>query len=91
MYETFEACFRALLNDSEKDTAGGGTVTRDDAGFEYYLNHDPVPDEATEFVGLYPSSVPTRTWTVVCHGGTEAEDEYHAYIANPENGDLIPA
>jgi hypothetical protein len=90
MFETFEACFRALLDDPEKDNTRGGTVTMDDGAYEYYLNHDPVPDEATEYVGLYPSSDPSRKWTVFFHGGPAAEAEYHAFITNPENGDLIP-
>lgn len=90
MYDSFEECFHALLNDPEKDEAGGGIITKDNDKFAYFVN-EGVPDEATEFLGIYPSTTPhINKWTVVYHGGQEAEAEYHAFVTNPENGDLFP-
>jgi len=91
VYDSFEECFHALLSDPEIDNSRSGVITKDNDKYAYFLDED-APDEATEFLGIYPSSTPDiNKWTVIYHAGPEAEAEYHAFITNPENGDLIPS
>jgi len=91
MYDNFDDCLRALLEDDGLDAAHGGVIWKEGTRFDYSLHPDETPDEATEYLGLYPSSNPSRNkWTVVHHGGQPAETDYHAFISDPNNGELIP-
>lgn len=83
MYETFEECLRALLDESK-----GGLITRSNNRFHYAVPGQPEP-EGDVFLGIYPSATPDVDWRVMFHGGQEAEAAYREYISNPENGDLL--
>jgi hypothetical protein len=82
MYETFEECLRALLNQGQ-----GGLITKDNNRFNYALPGQPEP-EGDLYLGIYPSATPDVDWRVMFHGGPEAEAAYREFTANPENGDL---
>ena len=86
MYETFESCARALLQDEQRDAAKGGVIFKNNNRFDYTLNNQPEPDEGEPFLGVYPSATPDVTWRVMFHGGQEAEAAYREFTANPENG-----
>ena len=57
MYDSFEECFHALFSDPEIDNAKGGLITKDNNKFAYFIDEE-APDEATEFLGIYPSATP---------------------------------
>ncbi len=90
MYETFEECARALLQDDKLDEAKGGVISKNGVRFDYTLHGQPEA-EGEPFVGVYPSATPEVKWRVMFHGGQEAEEAYREFTLNPENGQLCPA
>jgi hypothetical protein len=88
MYETFEQCARALLNNKQLDEAKGGLITINNNRFDYSLHGQPE-QEGDPFLGIYPSATPEAKWRVVHHKVPESEDAYRAFTANPENGEFI--
>jgi len=89
MFKTFAECFTALLENAELHAANGGLVSRLNGQFIYSLHGTPE-GEAEPFLGIYRPAKPGVTWQVFYHD-TEAEDTYHEFISNPENGELIAA
>ncbi|HZE69876.1 MAG TPA: hypothetical protein VE135_10165 [Pyrinomonadaceae bacterium] len=88
MYETFDECVRALLEDDKLDDAKGGLITKQNGRFDYSLHGQPEA-EGEPFLGIYPSATPEVKWRVMFHGGQEAEAAYRAFTANAENGVLV--
>ena len=90
MFDTFDECTRALLEDDKLDEAKGGLITKDNGGFNYSLHNQPEA-EGESFVGIYPSATPEVKWRAMFYGGEEAAAAYRAFVASPENGDLYQA
>ncbi|MDQ2973961.1 MAG: hypothetical protein M3R69_00960 [Acidobacteriota bacterium] len=84
MYESFEECFRALLEDEGLDNAQGGQVIKQDRGFDYKLHHQPEV-EGDIFLELNPSSTPEVKWRVL-RTTREADEAYQAFISDQQNG-----
>lgn len=88
MYETFEQCARALLNNEQLDQAKGGLIIINNNRFDYSLHGQPER-EGDPFLSIYPSATPEAKWRVVHHKVPESEDAYRAFTENPENGEFI--
>lgn len=84
----FEEAMRSLLSDPGLDDAKGGAIIKHDDGQFTYRLHDQPDDEKGElFLELNPSATPEVKWRVF-YVKKEAQQEYNAFISNPENGEL---
>ena len=87
MYNSFDECMRALLNDERLDKAQGGQIRKRPEGFAYRLNGQPDV-EGTLFLELALSATPVAKWQPL-PVTKEAKRAFEAFISDPNNGELI--
>lgn len=88
MKMTFEEAMRQLLNDPGLDAARGGVIIKhDDGRFACRLHNQPDDERGELFLELNPSATPEVSWRV-WPVREEAQQEYRAFISNPNNGQL---
>jgi hypothetical protein len=87
IYNSFDECLRALLNDNGLEEARGGQMTKQGEQFNYRLFNQPEI-EGDLFFDLYSSTDPNIDW-VRWPVTDEADAALNAFMSDPRNGQLF--